>query len=744
MICCSHLRPLLPVNFQCNGRIKQLFFSLSSLCASHYSQLDTKHTVLEYIFYPCPFILDTKMLTASDENDEGPGKLLFAMPQHKNHAFLTKKLASLDTESTCTVQSSSQHTNAVLHQLSIPATMQPVVTTATRGQQQIVDYLSLSDALEGESVDDETSCDIADSTDSLLGRESLELASETEQDDDGVGSDTLFQLLGGQKDLEQRMNAIEEAQEQCSTFEQQQFNIPTVLRVMYMGACSEKDKRILFRKLSRALSTLFHDCPSFFIRNPHIFKERKHHLLLMSLLPEDEEEGEENMIETCEDNGLSIIEADFSWSTVSAEKDKLNHMITRYLSIQCEYAIQQDPWASSTTSHQQNENFDGFLYPERTPNGIDLCIYFYDGSSGTTDEDDRVEEDLIILWQLKKLGIPIIPILSSPSAMRRTSMRSPTSPLFNTRSVADRRTRLADMLAKYKIRCIDIALSSLDIGQHPSFQRRNNTHTTSTTTQSSLESRLGRDWAISSITAPAPYNILTVEQFAALDPQALFSILKQCRQKALRKEKLLQQITHSRDPTAVHPSSTTTTQPSPPSTSPVYTVSRQESTPVSSTSQSSFIAPRQNVFGLIMVVLCTALCISWFYSSRESEVWTASLSMTSNASSFVIELRGSSNMDHQHKVYEIAVPVSSACLESSTPVPLADIQFMHPPRIDLVQQQSYCQPDHTSSSTPSSQHSSHPDHLQHDSHWDQIRRTAAYFFGSPTKIIKTVFNREQH
>lgn len=713
--------------------------------------------------------------TASDENDEGPGKLLFAMPQHKNHAFLTKKLASLDNESTSTVQSNPQHPNAAIHRLSIPVAMQPVVTTATRRQeQQPVDYLSLSDALEGgESADDEASCDIADSTDSLLGRESLELAlsdNDQDEDDDGVGSDTLFQLLGGQRDLEQRMKAIEEAQEQCSTSsrDEQQFNIPTVFRVMYMGACSEKDKRILFRKLSRALSTLFHDCPSFFIRNPHIFKERKHHLLLMSLLP-DEEDGEENIVETCEDNGLSIIEADFSWSTVSAEKDKLNHMITRYLCIQCEYAIQQDPWSSSSnTSNQQNENFDGFLYPERTPNGIDLCIYFYDGSSGTTREDDQVEEDLIILWQLKKLGIPIIPILSSsppPSAMRRASMRSPTSPLFNTpphpplRSVADRRTRLADMLAKYKIRCIDIALSSLDIGQPPSFQRRNTNHTT---THPNLESRLGRDWAISSITAPAPYNILTVEQFSALDPQALFSILKQCRQKALRKEKLLQQITRSRDPTAAaaaHPSFATTMtthhqQPSPPSsTSPVYTVSKQEPTPDSSSTQSSFIAPRHNLFGLIMVVLCTALCISWYYSSsfpRESEVWTASLSVANNASSFVIELRGSSNADQQ-KVYEIAVPVSSACLESSTPVPLADIQFMHPPRIDLVQQQSHCQPAHpSSSSSPQSSqpshHQHHSAHSQHDDsyHWDQLRRTAAYFFGSPTKIIKTVFNREQH
>lgn len=713
--------------------------------------------------------------TASDENDEGPGKLLFAMPQHKNHAFLTKKLASLDNESTSTVQSNPQHPNAPIHRLSIPVAMQPVVTTATRRHQQQpqepVDYLSLSDALEGgESADDEASCDIADSTDSLLGRESLELAlSDNDQDDDGVGSDTLFQLLGGQRDLEQRMNAIEEAQEQCSTSsrDEQQFNIPTVFRVMYMGACSEKDKRILFRKLSRALSTLFHDCPSFFIRNPHIFKERKHHLLLMSLLP-DEEDGEENIVETCEDNGLSIIEADFSWSTVSAEKDKLNHMISRYLCIQCEYAIQQDPWSSSSnTSNQQNENFDGFLYPERTPNGIDLCIYFYDGSSGTTGEDDQVEEDLIILWQLKKLGIPIIPILSSspPSpAMRRASMRSPTSPLFNTplhprRSVADRRTRLADMLAKYKIRCIDIALSSLDIGQPPSFQRRNTNHTTAT--HPNLESRLGRDWAISSVTAPAPYNILTVDQFSALDPQALFSILKQCRQKALRKEKLLQQITRSRDPTAAaattthYPSSTTTMtthqQPSPPSSmSPVYTVSKQEPTPDSSSTQSSFIAPRHNLFGLIMVVLCTALCVSWYYSSslrRESEVWTASLSVANNASSFVIELRGSSNTD-QEKVYEFAVPVSSACLESSTPVPLADIQFMHPPRIDLVQQQSHCQSDPPSSSPQSSQlpPHHHSAHSQHDDsyHWDQLRRTAAYFFGSPTKIIKTVFNREQH
>ncbi|KAG2226848.1 hypothetical protein INT45_005813 [Circinella minor] len=453
-----------------------------------------------------------------------------------------------------------------------------------------------------------------------------------DDDDDlmveNVGSETLMELLEAQKDLEQQMRAIEqqendneEHQENNNDDKQDkeekeegleekgEFEMPTFIRVLYMGSASEKDKRIFLKKISQAFATLFYyDTPSW-LRNPKMFKERKHHLLLMSLVPPDidEKEEQENLIETCEDNGLSIIEADFTWSTtVAMETDHyLSSMIEEYIWLQCESARQDLTSLKKKSSihnsyHRENINndkFDGFVYPDKAPNGIDLCVYFYNGSDNDK-KKNRIEEDLIILWRLKKLGIPIMPILSgeanfttpttslSSSSSRTSKSRSQyhyqfhnyhqsssrslststasttatattsttSSPLithttFSSRPTMDeQRTQFADLLSRYKIRCVDLSLAKLDVGQPPSFQKRRRSScyysptSTNDTIAHGLEERLGKDWAASSMTSPAPYQILTIDQFAALDRQIVFSILKQSRQKAIKREKVIYAI----------------------------------------------------------------------------------------------------------------------------------------------------------------------------------------------------------
>ncbi|KAL0086272.1 hypothetical protein J3Q64DRAFT_1618373, partial [Phycomyces blakesleeanus] len=100
------------------------------------------------------------------------------------------------------------------------------------------------------------------------------------------------------------------------------------------------------------------------------FKERKHHLLMMSVISD----RDDTRTSAYEDNGVSVIEADFTSSSPTAisDPDGLNDIVLSYVSHQCD-----DPiiWLSNQSA---KGDFKGFAYPEKTPNGIDLCVYFYD------------------------------------------------------------------------------------------------------------------------------------------------------------------------------------------------------------------------------------------------------------------------------------------------------------------------------------------------------------------------------
>ncbi|KAI8070555.1 uncharacterized protein B0P05DRAFT_459338, partial [Gilbertella persicaria] len=124
------------------------------------------------------------------------------------------------------------------------------------------------------------------------------------------------------------------------------------------------------------------------------FKETKHNVLLLS-----DPDDEDLISDTCEDIGVSLIEADFTWNSNAVSY--ANHPDTLLL----QYAWHQCPNPRELPAAAWVENklfkskFTGYMYPERTPNGIDLCVYFYDGQN-----DERTKQDLLLLCTLRKLG----------------------------------------------------------------------------------------------------------------------------------------------------------------------------------------------------------------------------------------------------------------------------------------------------------------------------------------------------
>ncbi|KAG0169054.1 hypothetical protein DFQ28_007726 [Apophysomyces sp. BC1034] len=396
-----------------------------------------------------------------------------------------------------------------------------------KNEKSVVDYRSLNEALQEDEIISNSRTMSIDS----LASESIELA----VSEDEVGSETLMALLNEQKDLEQQMTEIEEQEnatptDRMNTPSSTQFEMPTQFRVLYMGAATEKDKRSFLTKLSEGLSeALGHDTNGSLFPSPLIFRERKHHLLLMSLVPG----VDDHFTETYEDCGISIIEADFSWSTPVGEKSP--KMIENYVWMQCESACDDSAiWVDPPTS-----DFEGFVYPDKTTQGIDLCVYFYNGGTPQHEilEQRRVEDDLVMLWRLKKLGVPILPILSSTSSYRRSS--SPAAYSAANFTIPERRSRLADLLSDYKIRCIDIA--NLEVGQ-PSFQKSRGRHMAAVGMDFTIEQRLGREWASSSVAPAAPYQILTINQFVAMHRHSIYELLRTTRQRALNREKVRSMI----------------------------------------------------------------------------------------------------------------------------------------------------------------------------------------------------------
>ncbi|KAI9483294.1 MAG: hypothetical protein EXX96DRAFT_456938, partial [Benjaminiella poitrasii] len=123
------------------------------------------------------------------------------------------------------------------------------------------------------------------------------------------------------------------------------------------------------------------------------FKEVKHNVLLLSV-----EDESELTSDTCEDMGVSMIEADFTWnSNATMYSNDPNNLLLQYAWKQCPNP--NDLHAAWLEEKISKTEFKGYVYPEPTPNGIDLCVYFYDGQ-----DDKRTKKDLLLLCTLRQLG----------------------------------------------------------------------------------------------------------------------------------------------------------------------------------------------------------------------------------------------------------------------------------------------------------------------------------------------------
>ncbi|KAI9252891.1 hypothetical protein BDA99DRAFT_563199 [Phascolomyces articulosus] len=244
---------------------------------------------------------------------------------------------------------------------------------------------------------------------------------------------------------------------------------PRLLRILFMGnALSEKHKSHVVKKFAQALATTAPRQPSTFESNSILmhsrsdddhcytrldqdknltFQERKHHIVYLDAF-------ETEPIDTYVDHGLSVIEADFTWSSFGEEKEK-----------------EEGPSSSSSSSsHPLNEDNDDvstsspFMivslsdlnyqhcmlrgYIEHQWQKIDLVVYFFSSHSMREETQGIVKKDMELLQQLSFVhGIPTWPMLvhrpyeaSRPTSSSSNNNSRSTSGTPNTYHTATSRT----------------------------------------------------------------------------------------------------------------------------------------------------------------------------------------------------------------------------------------------------------------------------------------------------------------
>ncbi|KAJ2958946.1 hypothetical protein NQZ79_g5488 [Umbelopsis isabellina] len=371
---------------------------------------------------------------------------------------------------------------------------------------------------------------------------------------------------------------------------------PTVIRVLYLGCATDNDKSNILKKLSEGLAEIFLQRPSQVFpdttlhADPTKFKERKHNILALSTTATTEHiidpiVDEDEPIETYEDNGLSIIEADFTRNNERRQNAASHETIYDYVIRH----MDPDSSVNGSISSEQSESctrFDGYVYPDATPDGVDLIVYFYSGLEIDEERQSEIEDEMVLLYKLRQLGIPVLPILSSlitkkskkldTSSYRDQQSMSSGSYVSSTRSsqrrsspkrlngthrsydqhkssnadynqiMMENRTYLSNTFAEYRIQCLDVL--NLEIGR-PSFHRRTRRSSNEDNERSKRDN--SEDWETSSL-MPAPWQILTVEQFASVDKRAVYEALKKSREMAVKREtvreviKAKQRVTHPR------------------------------------------------------------------------------------------------------------------------------------------------------------------------------------------------------
>ncbi|KAI8073981.1 hypothetical protein BC940DRAFT_343536 [Gongronella butleri] len=389
------------------------------------------------------------------------------------------------------------------------------------------------------------------------------------------------------------------------------------LRVLYVGAASNDEKRLFLKKLSDGLSgSLFRHQLARTVASTHDFREKKHHLLPLSLFPllddvlapppgpstssnhpythdttatsRDMTHLDDNMT-LFEDNGVAIVEADF---TCMDQPEPSTDTILRYVYTQFESMVPADQLRETLQlpKNEEERPFQGYVYPDTSPNGIDLCVYFYHDALSL---NHRVPRQMDLLWKLSALGIPILPILSTAEANHASSpatrlpqpVWSPHSPsstgtggisaaagassatkaplmppspasLYDEhmdrtvttatsrqtatpRTLDQRRNELALFFSQWRVKMIDI--SNLNISDQPSFQSRGPGRPMSAQ-DTLMEKRLGERWAISSLVPPTPYHILSLFQFVNIDRWVISKLLRNIHDQQQKNQRVQQQL----------------------------------------------------------------------------------------------------------------------------------------------------------------------------------------------------------
>jgi phenylpyruvate tautomerase PptA (4-oxalocrotonate tautomerase family) len=370
-----------------------------------------------------------------------------------------------------------------------------------------------------------TALDINNST-YAYGEESIEIAPNEsllreDDDEDDVGTDGILD----QSDLAERIIDAEKkfsmSSINTSYFSSKYFDHPALYRVLFMGSTTAEKKRELFKKLSQGFVHVLQQRPeqpkpaesnssTSLIGGQPItpFKEIKHNVLLLSDVDEPD-----LISDSYEDIGVSMIEADFTWnSNAVTYSNHPDNLLLQYAWHQCPNP-RELPAASWLEAEVYRTKFTGFMYPQTTPNGIDLCVYFYDGQ-----DDERTKQDLKLLCTLRKLGIYVLPLTTTS---RDEKLKS----------------HLADLLTEYQVRCLDLG-GNLEVGrEEPSFFQKKNV---------TLD-RINRlqDMECTQFNVPA-YQILTVDQFCGIENKAIFQLLKRTRERQVIREEVKEELISER------------------------------------------------------------------------------------------------------------------------------------------------------------------------------------------------------
>ncbi|CAO3656979.1 unnamed protein product [Mucor hiemalis] len=313
-----------------------------------------------------------------------------------------------------------------------------------------------------------------------------------------------------------------------------------------MGSVTEEKKKELFKKLSQGFvhviqqqqqQQLQHHQRSknlSLLGQPIIpFKEIKHNILLLS----DEDDPNLNS-DICEDIGVSMIEADFTWNSnaVNYSNDP-NNLLLQYAWNQCPNPRDlPTAWLENQIFTSSKSRFTGYMHPETTPNGIDLCVYFYDGLLNKEDES-RTKDDLQLLCLLRKLGIYVLPLTTT----RDESVKS----------------HFADLLTQFKVRCLD--LGNLEVGQEPSFFHKLHHENIATQAADRLSRLQGMECTQLNVPRVATYQILAIDQFCGIENNAIFQLLKRTRERQVIRDEIKVELQRKKQEQKVPETNDTTT-----------------------------------------------------------------------------------------------------------------------------------------------------------------------------------------